>query len=140
ALPRFRGQCPASLWLLSIARRQIALARRRAARRETLASELARSAADAEALWESLAAAEGAAQAVMGADGRRGLADLVSRLNADQREALMLHYLEELSVAEIAIVMGRSPGSVKGLLQRARAALYRHGHSYFLGEEKDPNP
>src|SRR5262245_40650288 len=41
-LPRFRGQCPPHLWLLSIARRQIALARRRqAVRRETLASELA---------------------------------------------------------------------------------------------------
>jgi RNA polymerase sigma-70 factor, ECF subfamily len=140
ALPRFRGQCPASLWLLSIARRQIALSRRRAARRETLASELARNAADAEALWESLAAAEGPEQAVMRAEARRVLAELVSRLNADQREALMLHYLEELSVADIAIVMGRSPVSVKGLLQRARATLYRQGRSYFVGEEKDQDP
>src|SRR5207253_1579137 len=40
-LPRFRGQCPPYLWLLGIARRQIAIAlRRRVARRETLASEL----------------------------------------------------------------------------------------------------
>jgi RNA polymerase sigma-70 factor, ECF subfamily len=137
ALPRFRNECPASLWLLSIARRQIALARRRAARRETLASELAHDAADAEALWESLSAAEGPERAVMRAEARRVLAELVSRLNADQREALMLHYLEQLSVADIAVVMGRSPGSVKGLLQRARAALYHHGRSYFVGEEKE---
>jgi RNA polymerase sigma factor (sigma-70 family) len=41
-LSSFRGQCPPYLWLLSIARRQIARAqRRRAVRRETLASELA---------------------------------------------------------------------------------------------------
>src|SRR3954463_5704970 len=52
-LPRFRGQCPPYLWLLSIARRQIAFARRRrTSRRETLASELATDAVDAEALWE----------------------------------------------------------------------------------------
>jgi RNA polymerase sigma factor (sigma-70 family) len=41
ALPRFRGHCPPFPWLLSIARRKIIDAgRRRAARRETLASEL----------------------------------------------------------------------------------------------------
>src|SRR5262245_46688448 len=41
-LARFRGQCSPYLWLLGIARRKIALAlRQRAARRETLASELA---------------------------------------------------------------------------------------------------
>src|SRR5439155_504737 len=52
-LSRFRAQCPPYLWLLSIARRQIALARRRrATRRETLASELAADSVDAESLWE----------------------------------------------------------------------------------------
>src|SRR5438270_414917 len=39
------------------------------------------------------------------------------------------------AVAEIAVVMGRSATSVKGLLQRARAALQRRGRSYFLGDE-----
>jgi len=39
-LPHFRSQCPPYLWLLSIARRQIARARRRqVVRRETLATE-----------------------------------------------------------------------------------------------------
>jgi RNA polymerase sigma-70 factor, ECF subfamily len=135
-LPRFRGQCPPYLWLLSIARRQIALARRQAARRETLASELAPGTADAEAQWESLAAAEGPELALIRAEARRVLGELVSRLSADQREALMLQYLEELSIAEIAVVMGRSPASVKGLLQRARATLYVQGRGYFLEEEQ----
>src|SRR5205809_1655345 len=59
-LPRFRGQCPPYLWLLSIARRQIALARRRqASRRETLRSELADEAAEAEPFWHALTASEG---------------------------------------------------------------------------------
>ena len=49
--------------------------------------------------------------------------------------ALMLKYVEQLSVGEIAHVMGRSPGSVKGLLERAKAALYHRGRAYFLGDD-----
>jgi RNA polymerase sigma-70 factor (ECF subfamily) len=140
ALPRFRGQCPPYLWLLSIARRRIIDAhRRRSVRRETLASELADEAGEAGALWEALATTEGPEKALMQAEARRVLAELVSRLNADQREALMLQYVEQFSLAEIAVVMGRSQGSVKGLLQRARATLYRRGKSYFLSEDEERN-
>jgi RNA polymerase sigma factor (sigma-70 family) len=132
-LPRFRGDCPPYLWLLSIARRQIARAqRRKATRRETLASELA----DA-ALWEALAAVEGPETALMRAEARRVLGELVARLNPDQREALMLQHMERLSVAEIALVMGRSSGSVYSLLKRARASLYRRGQAYFLGDDEE---
>jgi RNA polymerase sigma-70 factor, ECF subfamily len=137
ALPRFRGECPPYAWLLGIARRQVALAlRRRAARPETLASELA-AAAEADPIWESLAAAEGSEASVMRAEARSVLRELLSRLSPDQREALMLQYVERLSVAEIAHVMGRSPASVTGLLQRARATLYRRGRTYFPGEEPE---
>jgi RNA polymerase sigma-70 factor, ECF subfamily len=138
-LPRFRRQCPPYLWLLSIARRQIARARRRqAVRRESLACELAEEAPAAAALWEqAYSAAEGVVEgpeaALMRAEARRMLAALVAQLNPDQREALMLQYVEQLSVAEIGLVMGRSPGSVKGLLERAKAAVYRHGRAYFSG-------
>jgi len=44
----------------------------------------------------------------------------VDALPDDQREALLLQALEELSVHQIAQVMHRSPGSVKALLQRAK--------------------
>jgi len=44
----------------------------------------------------------------------------VDALPGDQREALLLQALEELSVHQIAQVMHRSPGSVKALLQRAK--------------------
>ena len=44
----------------------------------------------------------------------------VDALPGDQREALLLQALEELSVQQIAQVMHRSPGSVKALLQRAK--------------------
>jgi RNA polymerase sigma-70 factor, ECF subfamily len=140
-LPRFRGQCPPYLWLLSIARRQVALARRRTARRETLASELADEAADAEAIWEQVRSGAGGTEApeaaLMRAEARRVVRGLLAKLSPDQREAVLLQYVERLSVAEIAVVMGRSPASVTGLLQRARAALHRHGRGYFLGEDED---
>jgi RNA polymerase sigma factor (sigma-70 family) len=136
-LPRFRGDCPPYLWLLSIARRQIALARRRCtARRETLASELADAAPAAAALWEALATAEGPETAVLRAEARQVFDALVAALNSDQREAVMLHYMERLSVAQIAVVMERSPGSVYQLLHRARTTLYRRGRAYFLGSDE----
>jgi RNA polymerase sigma-70 factor (ECF subfamily) len=139
-LSRFRGQCPPYLWLLSIARRQIALAQRqRAGRRETLSSELAAEVGHAEALWEALAAVEGPEAALMRAEARSVLHDLVAQLNPDQREALMLRHLEQLSLTEIAVVMGRSAGSVRGLLQRARSTLYRRGQSYFLEDDERQN-
>jgi RNA polymerase sigma-70 factor, ECF subfamily len=137
-LSRFRGQCPPYLWLLSIARRQIAMARRRrAVRRETLASELADAVPDAASLWEALTAVEGPEAALLREEARRFFGALVAGLNPDQREAVMLHYMERLSVAEIAVVMERSPGSVYQLLHRARTTLYRRGRAYFLGEDEE---
>jgi RNA polymerase sigma-70 factor, ECF subfamily len=134
-LPRFRGHCAPILWLLSIARRKIIDAhRRRAARRETLTSELVD-----EALHEALVAVEGPEAAFLRMEARRVLGELVTRLCPDQREALLLHYMEGLTVSEIAVVMARSPASVKSLLQRARATLHQRGRAYFLGdvEERD---
>jgi RNA polymerase sigma-70 factor (ECF subfamily) len=136
-LPRFRGQCPPYLWLLGIARRQIAIAlRRRAVRRETLASEVEEDAAGVETLLERLAV-EGPEAALARAEARAVLRELLAQLNADQREALLLQYGEGLSIAEIALLMGRSPGSVNSLLHRARAALYRRGQAYFLDEDEE---
>jgi RNA polymerase sigma-70 factor (ECF subfamily) len=137
-LPRFRGECPPYLWLLSIARRQISRARRRwAVRRETLSSELADERPEADALWEALAAVEGPEAAMLRAEADRVLRRLLGQLNPDQQEALMLHYMERLPVAEIAVVMGRSSGAVASLLHRGRAALYRRGKGYFIGDGEE---
>jgi RNA polymerase sigma-70 factor (ECF subfamily) len=136
ALPRFRGECPPYLWLLGIARRQIAAAlRRRERRRETLASELA-GGSEEDPLLAALSEAEGPEAALVRAEARRVLRELLAGLNADQREALMLQQVERLSAAEIGIVMGKSAPSVYSLLKRARANLYRRGRAYFLGEDE----
>jgi RNA polymerase sigma factor (sigma-70 family) len=132
ALARFRGDCPPHLWLLTIARRKIIDAqRRRAARRETLASELPDGTSAGTSSWP-LPAAEGPEAAYTRAEARHVLHGLLAGLRADQREALLLQYWERLSIADIAVVMGRTPASVNSLLQRARANLYRRGRTYFL--------
>jgi RNA polymerase sigma-70 factor (ECF subfamily) len=49
----------------------------------------------------------------------------VRRLPPRQQEAVALHYLLDLSVADVATVMGCDGGTVKTHLSRARAALGR---------------
>jgi RNA polymerase sigma-70 factor (ECF subfamily) len=136
-LPRFRGPGSPYLWLLGIARRKIADAlRRRTIQRETLASELIGGELDAGAPWAARATAEGPEAAVVRAEGARVLRALMAELSVPQREALLLQHMEQLTVPEIAVVMGRSPASVKSLLQRARAMLRRRGHGYFLDDDE----
>jgi RNA polymerase sigma-70 factor (ECF subfamily) len=51
------------------------------------------------------------------------LARALRRLPPNQRQAVVLHYLADMSVADIATFMGAADGSVKAWLHRARAAL-----------------
>jgi RNA polymerase sigma-70 factor (ECF subfamily) len=64
------------------------------------------------------------------------LADLVRKaltvLNEDQKVAVLLNKFEEMSYAEIAGVMGRSPAAVKSLLARARNQLREQLEPYLL--------
>jgi RNA polymerase sigma-70 factor (ECF subfamily) len=76
ALPQFRGQCSPYLWLLQIARRKIIDARRRRlARREMLASELADEATAADEIWEALPAPGGPEVELTRAEAQRVLRD-----------------------------------------------------------------
>ncbi len=47
------------------------------------------------------------------------LIDCVRQLGDDQRDCIVLRFLQELSVAETAAVMGRNEGAVKALQHRA---------------------
>jgi RNA polymerase sigma-70 factor, ECF subfamily len=53
----------------------------------------------------------------------RDLADALAGLPASQRLAVVLHYLLDLSVADVAAELGISEGTVKANLHRARSSL-----------------
>ena len=107
------------LWLYGIARRKLADMHRKRSRKAPSTSAALPSA-------QSVAETQEATEV---------LRTLIGRLPTDQREAILLQHLEELSLAEIATVMGRSHKSVKGLLARAKETLRESGRSYFTDEE-----
>jgi RNA polymerase sigma-70 factor (ECF subfamily) len=58
-------------------------------------------------------------------DGDDQVAAALARLPAAQRAAIVLRYLDDLPVREVARVLGRSEGAVESLLSRGRDALRR---------------
>jgi RNA polymerase sigma-70 factor (ECF subfamily) len=119
---RFRGQSKPYTWLCSIAyhkvvdfyRRQQKEAQRRKANADCVDDPLAEQTADIEPLPDKLLESEETRQVVEQA---------LFRLPADYRQALILKYVEEMSVLEISQIMRRSIKSVEGLLTRGRKAL-----------------
>ncbi|HUD23341.1 MAG TPA: sigma-70 family RNA polymerase sigma factor [Acidobacteriaceae bacterium] len=70
-----------------------------------------------------LAADQPADQALAEAGRIRQVMAAIERLPQRERQALLLSAMDELSTAEIGIVMGRSESSVRSLLFRARTHL-----------------
>jgi RNA polymerase sigma-70 factor, ECF subfamily len=111
-------------YLIGIARRKVTDTLRKRSRhpQEPLSPELPH----AHSLEVSLEKQEAARQ----------LRKLLDALPADWREVLLLKYVEELSLREIALALNRSEKAVNGLLQRARAEARKRGETYLnLWEE-----
>ncbi|SRR5258708_1522105 len=53
------------------------------------------------------------------------LREAIERLSADQRQVVLMHYLEETSVKEVAILLSLPAKTVEGRLYQARKALFR---------------
>ena len=51
--------------------------------------------------------------------------DLVAQLTDDQQDVLILRFIDELTLSEIAEALGKTTGSVKSLQSRAQASLAR---------------
>ncbi len=128
ALPRQKPLHHPYPWLLGIARRKITDYHRRQSRKEGRTSALAD---------DFPSPASDLPEAIFERDERlRLVRAMLTRLPANQREALLLHYVEGLSQAEVALVLGRSPAAINSLLQRVRAAVYKQGQDYSLGESE----
>lgn len=112
----------ARAFLLGIARRKVADALRRRARQSR----------DRET--ETLPPL-GLETGILTEEAAREIRAVVDSLPADQREALLLKYVERLSTREIGKTLNRSEPAVSSLLQRARAAAHARGRAYFLEDE-----
>jgi RNA polymerase sigma-70 factor (ECF subfamily) len=97
------------VWLFRIARNVVANERRRDRRRPVAPLEHASGLAATDDIFESAAAREAGSAAWRA----------VGRLPEDRRRAVVLRFVDEMSTAEIAEILGRSEGAVRVLLHRA---------------------
>lgn len=126
----FRGASKQEMaaWLRQILARNLAHALRdhqrgkRDVRRElSLQDSLERSSAR---MVDLLSAGDvGPAQRVEQAERLLKLADALEQMIPDQRTAVELHYLQELSVSDVAERMGRTVAAIGGLLHRGLRSL-----------------
>lgn len=117
AVPRFRGESTLLTWLCAIARRKVADHYRRESRRPLSLDEPASGSLalmDRRPLPDEVAESDELAAAVHRA---------VWTLPGDQREAVLLKYIEGEPVAAIAARLGRSEKAAESLLSRGRATL-----------------
>lgn len=116
-LPRFRGASRLTTWIYTIAFRESVRLRERW--QGDFGSHSQPEGWDP----EDGASAERAFDAAAGAEDLARVRQAMQRLPDDQRLALGYHYLEGLSVAEIAELMQSTPNTVKSWLKRGRDAL-----------------
>jgi RNA polymerase sigma-70 factor (ECF subfamily) len=103
------------VWLFQIARNTVAERRRRLRRRRE---------APLEAATDIAAAVDVEGDAVL-RDTAAEAWRAVGRLPGDRRRALILRFVDEMSTAEIAGVLGRSEGAVRVLIHRALRSVAR---------------
>jgi RNA polymerase sigma-70 factor (ECF subfamily) len=115
-LPRFQGDAEDfRAWLFTVARRRVADHYRRRHRRPSLV-EL-----DPEALAPARDRPDESAIASLSA--QSAIEALVHDLPSDQAEVVLLRVVADLSVEQVAEIVGRSPGSVRVLQHRALRRL-----------------
>ncbi len=114
---RYRGHADAVTWLIAIARHKLVDHLRRAAHDERRFQRLARD-------WSGTDATDHVTSSASDHDMLRRLA----ALPGPQRAALILAYVDDLPVREVARSLGRSESATESLLTRARESYRRiHG-------------
>jgi RNA polymerase sigma-70 factor (ECF subfamily) len=113
----FRGDSAASTWMCAIARRRLAR-HYESERRAEVARGSLRLVDDAHGAGDAGAAAELVER-------QDEVVRALGRLPALQRQVLVMKYLEDMSVQDIALQVNRSRVQVQSLLQRGRESLRR---------------
>jgi len=109
ALPFFRGQSSLFTFACAIAHRKtISFIRARARRSELLKDHTLE-----------------AVRAIIDQPDDHALKDAMATLSAEHREILILKYVEDMAVAEIAAVLALSEHAIESRLARARKALIK---------------
>jgi RNA polymerase sigma-70 factor, ECF subfamily len=128
-LKGFRGQEEAfRAWLFTIARHRAADAGRSRARRPTVplaVSEAAQGLA-AQGLAAGQPLAPDAADLALDGISARAVVALIATLPRDQAEVVMLRVVAGLDVADVASIVGKSPGAVRVAAHRALRRLAAH--------------
>jgi RNA polymerase sigma-70 factor (ECF subfamily) len=101
-------------WVFVIAHRRLLDERRRRSRREAVPLD--------DAFLMVAGDVEHDAMALLGTDRVNALCE---RLAPDQRDVLLLRLIGDLTIEQVADVLGKSPGAVKALQRRALAAIQR---------------
>lgn len=109
----YRGESRYSAWLFRIARNVVANWRR--GRQDTFI--------DLDQVSEEPDSTPCPETQTLTGDARRIVWGTISSLPPTQREAIVLRYIEDLSIDEVASATGKSRGAVRVLLHRARARL-----------------
>ena len=113
----FRGDASLRTWVCAIARRRLARHYEAERRQAVVESGLA--------LLGGVGAAGDEDHGGAAFERRDEIVRALGRMPALHRQVLILKYLDDLSVADIAVEVGRTPVQVQSLLQRAREGLRR---------------
>jgi RNA polymerase sigma-70 factor (ECF subfamily) len=100
-------------WVFGIARNVVADHYRKGSRRSEVT------------LDESLALPDkqNLTQRVIVAEQHQELAQAITELTDEQRDVVLLRFMEGLSINDVAEILGKTPGAIKGLQHRALRAL-----------------
>lgn len=117
SLSRFTGDEAAFRgWLFTIARNRLVDEHRRAKRRVTTAVS------DVYNDYDQRPGGDVEAEALDSLAGE-WVRDVLARLSPDQRDVLVLRLVADLTVEQVAAIVGKRPGAVKALQRRGLAAL-----------------
>ena len=118
---KFRGESKFYTWLCGIAYHKVNDFYRQQSRQNGPGQT---SSPTAHLVLEQIAETEPTAQSqIESHETKQVVEQALSRLPLSYRQALIFKYVEQMSVSEISLVMGRSPKSVEGILARARKTL-----------------